>query len=571
MEAWLDAGEGSCVLRDPVIRGIVQAALQHFDGERYELGDFVVMPNHVHVLFRPFGTHRIEDILHSWKSFTAKEINRHSGRTGSVWQEDYWDRLIRNERHLGACQRYIESNPTKANLPPSDYTKGGRASCPPFNAGETPALLWAPAAGTFDGWPRTAQELKCLDPCMGSGHFVVALFERLVALREGRAGILPAVTAVIRDNLFGLEIDPRCTQIAAFNLALAAWRRVGHCTLPPMNLACSGLAPNAKQEDWLALAGDNDRLQRGMARLYALFKDAPVLGSLINPRASGGDLLEAEFHELQPLLEKALAQENKDDTAHEMAVTARGLAKAAEILAGQFTLVATNVPYLGYGKQGEVLREYCERVHAAAKTDLATCFVERCLEFCTKGSSTALVTPQNWLFLGTYKGLRRNLLETVAFNSVARLGPRGFQTPMFDFNIVLVSLTRSQPSSELEFAGIDVGDDNTPECKAQNLLAKPILPAIHRGRDARAPLHVAVARLLGYPERDRSSRLPVERFGICETVSQSSGNHQPRRISARHYGGKYSRSAIAAKSQAGRGVRTVRTHRTVRAGNEPDF
>ena len=80
-----------------------------------------------------------------------------------------------------------------------------------------------------------------------------------------------------------------------------------------------------------------------------------MLGSLINPRAGEGDLLVAAFHELQPLLEKALAQETKDDTAHEMAVTARGLAKAAEILAGQFTLVATNVPYLGRGGQDEPL------------------------------------------------------------------------------------------------------------------------------------------------------------------------------------------------------------------------
>ena len=88
------------------------------------------------------------------------------------------------------------------------------------------------------------------------------------------------------------------------------------------------------------------------------------------PRAAEGDLLEAAFHELQPLLEKALAQETKDDTAHEMAVTAHGLAKAAEILAGQFTLVATNVPYLGRGKQDEVLRDYCERVHPEAKPTL---------------------------------------------------------------------------------------------------------------------------------------------------------------------------------------------------------
>ncbi len=81
-----------------------------------------------------------------------------------------------------------------------------------------------------------------------------------------------------------------------------------------------------------------------MDSLYQLFMDAPVLGSLINPRGGEGDLLEAAFHELQPLLEKALAQETENDAAHEMVVTARGLAKAAEILASQFTLVATNVP-----------------------------------------------------------------------------------------------------------------------------------------------------------------------------------------------------------------------------------
>jgi hypothetical protein len=205
---------------------------------------------------------------------------------------------------------------------------------------------WTPAAGTFDGWPKFAKELKCLDPCMGSGHFAVAIFERLVALRmsEEAQDEAASVQAVIRDNLFGLELDQRCTQIGAFNLALAAWRRVGHCKLPAMNIACSGLAPNAKKEDWLKLAGNNNRLQNGMDSLYQLFMDAPVLGSLINPRGGEGDLLEAAFHELQPLLEKALAQETENDAAHEMVVTARGLAKAAEILASQFTLVATNVP-----------------------------------------------------------------------------------------------------------------------------------------------------------------------------------------------------------------------------------
>ena len=250
---------------------------------------------------------------------------------------------------------------------------------------------------------------------MGSGHFVVAMFERLVALRlaEEKLDEVTAVAAVIRENLFGLEIDPRCTQIGVFNLALAAWRRAGHRPLPTMNLACSGLAPNTREADLLAIAGDNEKLRNGIERLYRLLQKAAVLGSLINPRAEEGGLLVAAFNELQPLLEKALAQETQDDAAHEMAVTAHGLAKAAEILGGQFTLVATNVPYLGRGKQDEVIQDYCARVHPKARADLATCFVERCLQFCARGGSPALVTPQNWLFLGTYSALRRKLAGNV--------------------------------------------------------------------------------------------------------------------------------------------------------------
>jgi hypothetical protein len=318
---------------------------------------------------------------------------------------------------------------------------------------------WVPAAGTFDGWPKNAKELTCLDPCMGSGHFVVAMFERLVALRvaDERLDEASVVTAVIRENLFGLEIDPRCTQIGAFNLALAAWRRVGHCKLPAMNLACSGLAPNAKKEDWLKLAADNGKLQNGMERLYRLFKDAPMLGSLINPRASGGDLLEAAFHEIQPLLDTALAQETKDDGAHEMAVTARGLAKAAEILAGRFIVVATNVPYLGATKQDGVLLDYCEELHPEAKSDLATCFVERCLAFCSRGGSTCLVTPQNWLFLSDYIDFRRLLLRKFVWHVVVRMGEHSFESASAAGAFAAMAvLENAVPGSGHEMATIDV-------------------------------------------------------------------------------------------------------------------
>jgi hypothetical protein len=336
---------------------------------------------------------------------------------------------------------------------------------------------WTPAAGTFDGWPKTAKELRALDPCMGSGHFVVAMFERLVALRlaEEKLDEAAALAAVIRDNLFGLEIDPRCTQIGAFNLALAAWRRVGHCQLPAMNLACSGLAPNTREADWLAIAGDNEKLRNGMERLYRLFQKAAVLGSLINPRAGEGDLLVAAFHELQPLLEKALAQETRDDTTHEMAVTARGLSKAAEILAGQFTLVATNVPFLATRKQDETLMRFLSDNFYDERFDLAAAFVKRSQQFLESAGTIALVSPQSWQFLGSYEDFRREILCKHSISFIARLGAEAFETISGQVVNVAVSIIQnSQPGSSHSYAAFDVSNISKAAAKAEALLSHKI-------------------------------------------------------------------------------------------------
>ena len=132
IDEWLDQGSGSCVLRDPKLAALVADAIRHFDGERYDLASFVVMPNHVHVLFRPRSPHRLEEILKSWKGFTAREINRRIGKTGTLWQEDYWDRLIRNSRHFAKCVEYIRENPSKAKLREGEFVMEGGHSCPPL-------------------------------------------------------------------------------------------------------------------------------------------------------------------------------------------------------------------------------------------------------------------------------------------------------------------------------------------------------------------------------------------------------------------------------------------------------
>jgi len=97
---WLDSGLGECRLKSPEISAIVEKALRFFDGDRYWLGHFVVMPNHVHVLVRPLGEHNLSSILHSWKSFTAKEINSELKREGKVWQDESFDTIVRNATQL---------------------------------------------------------------------------------------------------------------------------------------------------------------------------------------------------------------------------------------------------------------------------------------------------------------------------------------------------------------------------------------------------------------------------------------------------------------------------------------
>lgn len=144
IDEWLDAGSGECLLRDPKIAKIVSDALLHFDGDRYLLDSFVVMPNHVHVLVQLAPDHKMEDVLHSWKSFTAKEINKALNREGAVWQAEYFDRMIRDEVQLENTRKYIANNPGHGKLIGGEFILYSGAE-----TGGTPAL---PEAFTDHGF-----------------------------------------------------------------------------------------------------------------------------------------------------------------------------------------------------------------------------------------------------------------------------------------------------------------------------------------------------------------------------------------------------------------------------------
>jgi len=116
IEQFLDNGVGACHLRNPLIAEELANTLRHFDQKRYRLFAWCIMPNHVHVVVRLFPGEELASVLHSWKSFSAKQANRILVAHGAFWQREYYDHLIRGEEEFERAVRYVVENPVKANL-----------------------------------------------------------------------------------------------------------------------------------------------------------------------------------------------------------------------------------------------------------------------------------------------------------------------------------------------------------------------------------------------------------------------------------------------------------------------
>lgn len=335
----------------------------------------------------------------------------------------------------------------------------------------------SPATGKFEGWPNRTSDITTLDPSMGSGHFLASLFKVFAGLRMKEEGLNKeeATDKVISQNLYGLEIDSRCTQLAAFNLALTAWKFCGkYKILPEMNLACSGMAPKGKVEDWIKLVGnvhrnDKGRMENGMRALYNHFQLAPELGSLLNPTTIESDAFTANFVQLRSVLNKALKNETDKDLL-ERGVMAAGIAKAGEILSNKYTMQITNVPYLTRQKQGQIIADYTEKVFPDSKNELATVFLEKMLDTTKTNGTVSVVIPQNWLFLPRYKKFRVKLLNSKKWNLVCRLGARSFSTPMFDFNVMLLTISNIKNLTDTQMlCGMDVSEYLSPDEKMANI------------------------------------------------------------------------------------------------------
>jgi putative transposase len=122
IENLLDAGHGQCVLRDPKCREYLETTMRHDDGAKYQLGEFVIMPNHVHVLVHMLPSQALSATIAAWKSISARRIGKHLGQGGSYWMDEYFDHAVRREESLSKFVRYVRDNPSR--LPPDTFTLG---------------------------------------------------------------------------------------------------------------------------------------------------------------------------------------------------------------------------------------------------------------------------------------------------------------------------------------------------------------------------------------------------------------------------------------------------------------
>ncbi len=196
LEDHLDEGRGSCLLNEPEVAREVERALRHFDGQRYALGRFVIMPNHVHVLVRPLMDHNLSGTLQGWKSVTAHEINKHLKRQGKLWQDESFDHIVRTEEQLERFACYIRENPVKAGLDATAVRLGigtaGRAAEVVAQAPPPANVLQAPRLQPPGAESRQARRLP--DSVAGGAPAPLPLPARDAGLAALRAGQVAVVT-----------------------------------------------------------------------------------------------------------------------------------------------------------------------------------------------------------------------------------------------------------------------------------------------------------------------------------------------------------------------------------------
>lgn len=265
--------------------------------------------------------------------------------------------------------------------------------------------------------------LKLIDPCMGSGHILVYAFDVFMDIYRMQGYTdREAVRSILENNLFGLEIDDRATQLAYFAVMMKARsydRRFFTRGIRP-NL-CSIQESNSLNTDYLELFGD---LKPTAQKLVDEFIDAKEYGSILNLRITAVEIaqLESKYAEIDNTI-----YDNIFDTIRQVGLRTAfvPIIKQAKIMVQKYSVVCTNPPYMVASGMSVKLYEYVNKHFSKSKSDLFSVFIEKCLNYSLKYGYTSMITMQSWMFLRSFQELRE-LLEKYTLINMAHLGARAF-------------------------------------------------------------------------------------------------------------------------------------------------
>lgn len=269
------------------------------------------------------------------------------------------------------------------------------------------------------------EELKVCDPCCGSGHMLTYAFDLLARIYE-EAGFSPREipSLILKNNLHGIEIDPRAGELAAFALTMKArehdsrFLRRENAPQPNICVLQNVTFDDEEFKSYMDFIG-RDLFTAALQTTLRQFEKADCFGSLIVPQLTNSVAVLAELESRDVSGQLFLTNIHQKVLA---------VIRQAEYLSPHYHVVVTNPPYMGSKGMNADLKKFAETKYSDSKSDLFAMFIERCLELVQKHGTIGMITMQSWMFLSSFEKLRTKLLDEDTILSMAHLGPRGFDT-----------------------------------------------------------------------------------------------------------------------------------------------
>lgn len=266
----------------------------------------------------------------------------------------------------------------------------------------------------------TPEQIKCIDPCCGSGHILAYMFDVLVQIYEAYGFTTrEAVASIVENNLYGLDIDDRAAQLAYFAVMMKARQYDRRFFIRGIQPHVYGIAESNHVDGFTLdyFCNGDAKLIEAMKTIIEELHDAKEYGSIITVSQQDWDALYARF---------AKTEEDIHISREAALRELLPLVQVAEAMAQKYDVVVTNPPYMGSSGMSAKLSDYVKKNYPDSKADLFAVFIEKCGQMPKKNGYQAMITQHAWMFLSSFEKLRTKLL-TVDIVNMAHLGARAFE------------------------------------------------------------------------------------------------------------------------------------------------